>query len=658
MTIPEGVASIGRSAFYGCTSLTSVSIPNSVNEIGEYAFQETPWLEQRKEEQGAVYAGRCVIACKKSLASAIIKEGTERLCDYSFSDCKSLISVTIPEGVTEIGREAFCRCTGLTNVTIPKGVTKIGGGAFLGCTGLTSVTIPEEVTEIGWSAFEGCMGLTSVTISENVTSIGKWAFSGCKSLTNVTIPAGVTYINGYVFAGCTGLTNVTIPEGVTKIGEFAFLNCTGLTSVTIPAGVTSIGNNAFSGCKSLDNVTIPARVTNIDWCAFACCAGLTQVTIPERVTKIGDRVFSRCTGLTQITISEGIAEIGRRTFEGCTGLTQVTIPESVTNIGDSAFEGCTALREIILLGKPEIGKEAFPDSELTIVAEQFLMSDFSIPAYKQAAAKGFALRYTAGAELPEEYRADCLKYIKSQKKKLYPIALEFTPLLHVMLVEKMVPKGSFMELMDQASAHGNAEAFAMLLDYQNKQFEQGELKKLVERKMQQEMESLITGVLTATEAKKEWKYEKNLKGGICLLDYKGSETDVVVPTAIGKDHVTAIGSYAFSPTRSRLTAVRAEQRRQITTVRLSETVTQIGDYAFSSCIGLTDIAMPDSVTKIGERAFSNCQTLTSITIPKRVTNIGKNAFQDCPNLVIHAPVGSYAEQYAKKNSIPFQTMEE
>ena len=430
------------------------------------------------------------------------------------------------------------------------------------------------------------------------------------------------------------------------------------TSVTIPAGVTSIGNNAFSGCKSLANVTIPARVTNIDWCAFACCAGLTQVTIPERVTKIGNRVFSRCTGLTQITISEGIAEIGRRTFEGCTGLTQVTIPESVTNIGDSAFEGCTALREIILLGKPEIGKEAFPDSELTIVAEQFLMSDFSIPAYKQAAAKGFALRYTAGAELPEEYRADCLKYIKSQKKKLYPIALEFTPLLHVMLVEKMVPKGSFMELMDQASAHGNAEAFAMLLDYQNKQFEQGELKKLVERKMQQEMESLITGVLTATEAKKEWKYEKNLKGGICLLDYKGSETDVVVPTAIGKDHVTAIGSYAFSPTRSRLTAVRAEQRRQITTVRLSETVTQIGDYAFSSCIGLTDIAMPDSVTKIGESAFSNCQTLTSITIPKRVTNIGKNAFQDCPNLVIHAPVGSYAEQYAKKNSIPFQTMEE
>ena len=475
---------------------------------------------------------------------------------------------------------------------------------------------------------------------------------------DVVIPKRVKEIGESAFEDCTGLTNVTIPEGVTKIGEFAFLNCTGLTSVTIPAGVTSIGNNAFSGCKSLDNVTIPARVTNIDWCAFACCAGLTQVTIPERVTKIGDRVFSRCTGLTQITISEGIAEIGRRTFEGCTGLTQVTIPESVTNIGDSAFEGCTALREIILLGKPEIGKEAFPDSELTIVAEQFLMSDFSIPAYKQAAAKGFALRYTAGAELPEEYRADCLKYIKSQKKKLYPIALEFTPLLHVMLVEKMVPKGSFMELMDQASAHGNAEAFAMLLDYQNKQFEQGELKKLVERKMQQEMESLITGVLTATEAKKEWKYEKNLKGGICLLDYKGSETDVVVPTAIGKDHVTAIGSYAFSPTRSRLTAVRAEQRRQITTVRLSETVTQIGDYAFSSCIGLTDIAMPDSVTKIGERAFSNCQTLTSITIPKRVTNIGKNAFQDCPNLVIHAPVGSYAEQYAKKNSIPFQTMEE
>ena len=207
-TIPDGVTTIGSSAFSGCSSLTSVTIPNSVTKIREAAF----------------------------------------------SGCSSLTSVTIPDGVTTIGDWAFYGCSRLTNITIPDGVTTIGFSAFYGCSSLTSVTIPGSVTEIGWGAFYGCSRLTNITIPDGVTTIGEAAFSGCSSLTSIIIPDGVTTIGNYTFQGCSSLTSVTIPNSVTTIGDWAFYGCSRLTSVTIPDGVTTIGEKAFQYCGRLTSV--------------------------------------------------------------------------------------------------------------------------------------------------------------------------------------------------------------------------------------------------------------------------------------------------------------------------------------------------------------------------------------------------------------------
>ena len=133
------VTSIGNNAFWGCSGLTSVTIPNSVTSIGE----------------------------------------------YTFDDCSSLTSVTIPNSVTSIGEGVFYNCSGLTSVTIPNSVTSIGDEAFLDCIGLTSVTIPNSVTSIGAYAFKDCTGLTSVTIPNSVTSIGDLAFANCQKIENV-----------------------------------------------------------------------------------------------------------------------------------------------------------------------------------------------------------------------------------------------------------------------------------------------------------------------------------------------------------------------------------------------------------------------------------------------------------------------------------------
>ena len=321
------VTSIGNYAFYDCTSLTSITIPDSVTSIGDSAFS----------------------GCD-GLTSVTIGNGVTSIGDFAFLECRGLTSVTIGNGVTSIGENAFYWCTSLTNITIPDSVTSIGNYAFCNCTGLTSVTIGNGVTSIGNYAFYNCTSLTNITIPDSVASIGDWAFYNCTSLTSVTIGNGVTSIGDSAFYWCTSLTNITIPDSVTSIGNYAFCSCTGLTSVTIPDSVTSIGDEAFSWCTSLTNITIPDSVTSIGDSAFESCWGLTSVTIPDSVTSIGDSAFSLCTSLTSVTIGNGVTSIGAQAFEECTGLTAITIPNSVKSIGVHAFNGCNNLTDVYYSG--------------------------------------------------------------------------------------------------------------------------------------------------------------------------------------------------------------------------------------------------------------------------------------------------------------------
>ena len=366
LIIPEGVTSIGYSAFQNCTGLTSITIPNSVTSIGTDAF----------------------------------------------SGCTGLTSITIPNSVTSIGYGAFYGCTGLTSITIPNSVTSIGYYAFNGCTGLTSVTIPNSVTSIGNYAFNGCTGLTSVTIGSGVTSIGEGAFYGCTGLTSVIVPDIAKWCNiSFSYGGnplCyahhlysdenTEITELVIPEGVTSIGNVAFSGCTGLTSITIPNSVTSIGEGAFSGCTGLTSIEIPNSVTSIGYGAFRNCTGLTSIEIPNSVTSIEDDAFYGCTGLTKVivpdiakwcnisfsssdanplsyahhlysdenteitelVIPEGVTSIGNVAFQNCTGLTSIEIPNSVTSIGESAFYDCKCLTSVTIgNGVTSIGEYTF-----------------------------------------------------------------------------------------------------------------------------------------------------------------------------------------------------------------------------------------------------------------------------------------------------------
>ena len=277
ITISNSVQRIKKGAFSECSSLTSIILPfvgatkdgTSDTSFG-YIFGADSYSTNHQYipaslktvviTGGTSIASNAFFACS-GLTSITIPNSVTSIASYAFSGCKSLTSITIPNSVTSIGYYAFCGCTGLTSVTIPNSVTSIAGEAFRDCTGLTSITIPNSVTSIGSSAFYGCTGLTSVTIPNSVTSIAGEAFRDCTGLTSITIPNSVTSIGSSAFYGCTGLTSVTIPNSVTSIGSSAFRDCTGLTSVIIGNGVTSIGSSAFYGCSELTNITFNGSVS-------------------------------------------------------------------------------------------------------------------------------------------------------------------------------------------------------------------------------------------------------------------------------------------------------------------------------------------------------------------------------------------------------------
>ncbi|MBQ6780506.1 MAG: leucine-rich repeat protein [Treponema sp.] len=272
--LPEGITSIGDSAFRNCTSLKKITIPESVTSIGSSAFY----------------------GCS-SLTEIAIPENVTCIGSSAFFGCSSLREMDIPETVTSIESRAFYDCTSLAKISIPNTVTSIGSEAFFGCSSLAEIAIPNTVTSIGNRAFHGCSALTEIALPETVTSIESDAFYGCTSLAEIAIPNTVTSIGNGAFRGCSSLSKITIPENVTSIDGWAFAYCNSLTEITIPENVTSIGDYAFCGCSALSKITIPANVTSIGHYAFYGCSSLTTITIPESVNWIGSRAFKN-SGLT------------------------------------------------------------------------------------------------------------------------------------------------------------------------------------------------------------------------------------------------------------------------------------------------------------------------------------------------------------------------
>lgn len=318
LSLPNSLIRIGEYAFSGCRSLTNVDIPNSVIEIGQYAFGEVPNVTYSGSATGSPWGARClngyvegrlvyknssktdlVICSYAETGDVVIPEGVVSIADWAFYSCR-IASVTIPSSVTSIGESAFSNCREMTRLTINNSAASIGNEAFLWCTKLTDATLGDNITGIGESAFSECYLLKSIVIPNSVTTIGKWAFWMCYEMTSVTLSNAVTRIEDRTFAQCSKLESVVIPDGVNYIGERAFSECENLSNIEISGSVTTIDESAFYNCPALTEVVLPNSVTSIGLNAFEDSKALETIALGSNLTNIGEGAFMGCPNVKRI----------------------------------------------------------------------------------------------------------------------------------------------------------------------------------------------------------------------------------------------------------------------------------------------------------------------------------------------------------------------
>ena len=306
-TIKEGTRSIGGSGrdyagFKGCANMTSITIPNTVNYISDFAFDGCTSLP---------------VINNIRYADTYLVEAVD----------KTLSTYTIKEGTKWIGTSAFDYCTALTSIVIPNTVISIGYGAFFGCSSLISITLPNTISSIAAQTFYNCSSLPSIQIPSSITSIGSEAFLGCSNLTSIAIPEGVTRLETNLFYKCRKLSSVSLPESLISIGEQVFEYCDSLKSIRIPIAVKKIEEYAFD-CENLSSVYI----SSLDaWCDIEFENKYSNPLYTAHNLYIGNEKIS------DLVIPNGVKAIKDYAFIGGT-FNSVTIPNSVTNIGKKAFD--------------------------------------------------------------------------------------------------------------------------------------------------------------------------------------------------------------------------------------------------------------------------------------------------------------------------------
>ena len=627
--IPNGVTNIGKHAFRGCASLTSITIPNSVTSIGDNAFRScssfnTIYLEATTPPTllGAnVFTTTpltCYIPCgtqatyEASAWASQVSEFVEEGCVdptwqilYTSTDGEMVAPYTSDVfGANMVSNEYK---DGQGVITFDGPVTSIGDMAFFSCDSLTSITIPNSVKSIGDWGFNNCSSLTSITIGNSVTSIGNFAFRYCTSLTSITIPNSVTSIGDLAFRYCTSLTSITIPNSVTSIGDTAFYNCSSLTSIAIPNSVTNIGGGAFMDCPSLismmvengntiydsrensnaiietasntliagcQNTIIPHSITSIGGDAFYNCGFLTSITIPNSVTSIGDRAFFSCDSLTSVTIGNSVKKIGDSAFAGCSSLTSVTIPNSVTRIGEAAFYHCDSLTSVTIGNSvTSIGTWAFYNCSFTSIT-----CEATTPPTLGSWA------FSANKSIPVHVPCGCVSAYKAANGWKDFTNIQEPSINSIEVYTSNSQMGSAK--VDYNNCAGNQITATANYGYHFVQWSDGNIDN--PRTITLTQDTVLTAEFALTTA---GQCGKNL--------YWVYDTYTTTLTITGSGDMYNERPWGLLA-------------KDIAKVLLPYGITHIGNDAFRECLNLREITIPATVTTIGDQSFAGCRNLRNI----------------------------------------------
>lgn len=598
VVIRDGTVRIGDDVFKG-HAITSVQLPDSLQKIGNCAFQFCKELKEITFPEGLITIDGLAFGYCTQLENVVLPEGLKHLGDSAFSYCHALTEVTIPEGVTFMSG-TFSYCTSLRTLNLPNSLTDMSNGVVEGCDSLETLHLPSKLEYISgeWPSklktittavgsvryvsedgvlydtqdnsilFVNASITGNVTVRDGITKIGEGAFKSRKGLTSVTLPESCTVIDSYAFENCTALTDINFPEKLELIGRNAFYN-SGITSLKLSQPGLHVGSFAFTDCHQLKSVEITSTDFDMMEYAFANCENLETAILPPQVFRMEGGCFTECTSLTTVVLPKNITDV--HGFKGCTSLKTIEIPDSVTRIDYNAFAECKSLESIHLPdGVTNIGGLAF--------AHCYALKEINLPdslnAIGEEAFRGVPI---AEVVIPANVTeiADMAFYYNEELRSLtLPNGL------------KKIGESAFWN----ASKLQTVELPESLTEIGETAFRQSGLTSIT---IPGDVKRIATGAFAACE---------NLEK---------------VSVAPG---VETIGADAFL------------ECSKLTEATLASTVTTIESSAFCGCKALQTINGGALIQSIGEHAFTSCENIEEINISPNLTEISDYAFDGCKKL--------------------------
>ena len=585
--IPESIAGcpvtcIGTNAFDGCSGITEIQLPETIEYIYDSAFAGCINLQTINFPESLLYVP------KSAFAETIgeVADGVRYFGTFALDAAPDCVSISLREGTTIVAYDMFDNVTALEEITIPdscRGSAKVpdsvkrlnlGAGIqypldwvpqyspwyYFSQAGpapmleeinispnhpeYTSIdgvvynkdvtqllrvpyrkqaeefVFPETVTSIAYSAFQFAQGIQSITVPALSQPDSYLNFTGCTGLKSVYIDDAAVF-SEFSFEDCTSLESVHLPPTLTHIGWGDFRLCTSLREITIPASVTTLGSLAFDNCMNLESIHFEGVVTDIGFRCFSYCDHLKEINLPEGLERIGGGAFLDCELLETLTIPATVTDLGEGwTFSRCYSLESLTIPDSVTEIGMHTFQSCTTLSSVTLPASLQhIGEYAFANT----------------PALKTIA----------------------------------------------------FPEG--------------------LTKIGNWSFAEAGLETL-------EVPTNITKIGSSAFRRCPSLRSVTINAPISIIPACAFMEDTALEQVVLPDSVTRIGNRAFGYCSS------------LTDINYPTSLVWIGYHSFEYCTSLTEAQLPKGLVRIGSAAYMGCSSLASVTLPEGLVEIGSDAF--------------------------------
>lgn len=654
VTFNEGLENICREAFYGCSSLKEIIIPDSVTSISRYSVTSA----------GSTSSNYYTFAYCTSLERVVLGSNVTKIGKYTFYGCSSLKEIEWG-GVTALYGYAFAAC-GFEELTLPEQITSINTYAFAdnvnlkkvyyyssvsqnylfaNCTSLETVAIKtDQAFTFSSTTFSGCTSLAAfyvdennasftvidnflvrtdtmeataipgilltqevVTIPEGITTFPA-VFQNDTALKTVYLPSTITSLPSSAFSNCSSLENVIFADNcaLTSLPTYTFRNCSALTKISLPDNLETLGNYVFYGCTALTEIEFPDSLLSIGNYVFQNCSSLKKVYFPENLTSIGSYAFNKCSSLTDVKLPESLISIGNYAFSACTSLEVINLPDNLTSISDYAFSQCTSLKEIDF---PEnvvsIGKYAFQQcySLQNISIPEGLVSIGNYAFYQCSSLNEISLPDSVNSIGTGAFK-DCVE-LKSLR---LPASLTNVPasIISDTLIESITIPASVTSI--------NTTAFSKAYKLREFIVEEGNENFSVRDGIlfSSETPYILPNVLCGDD--ETWtvpEYFTSLPSQ--FFAYKTAGT-VVIPSTVTE----MVSSYLFKNSR-------------IKEVIIETPFTEIHSYMYNYS-HLEKIVIPDSVTTIGNNAFSYCDALKEVIIPESVVSIGTTLFANCNSI--------------------------